>query len=187
MAYRDNWLRHFFAGVTGNGGSRELARDFCSGEDIWNPTMPVQHRWLKIIWVSFASNLAQLTLPLLLMFGLSVVIMGPISLDFVLLIASSITAIGTIGLVFIEVLNYAFAKRRLALDLNSISPAQDTTCSTTSASQPAERLPDVDDTLPTSPRTSRMVDTPDTNKLDLGSASMAISDGKATLTVKREK
>jgi hypothetical protein len=62
MAYRDNWLRHLIAPLTGEGLSDTLARDFWHvDEDLWSIEHDVRWRWLKLVWVYSASVVAQLT------------------------------------------------------------------------------------------------------------------------------
>ena len=65
MAYRDNWLRHLLAPMTGEGLSNTLARDFWSHEDLWSAAHVVRYRWVKLVWVYGVSAVAQMTLPLL--------------------------------------------------------------------------------------------------------------------------
>lgn len=66
MAYKDNWLRHFFACVNGEAWSNTLARDFWD-EDLWELNKPIRWRWAKMLWVYSVSVIAQITLPGLLM------------------------------------------------------------------------------------------------------------------------
>jgi hypothetical protein len=70
MSYRDNWLKHMFAAVSGNGCfSDELARDFwfSKKEDPWNLTQDVARRWWKLLFAYSASAIAQISLPLALL------------------------------------------------------------------------------------------------------------------------
>jgi hypothetical protein len=53
MAYKDNWRHHFWSGYTGQ-ASKELEQDFWK-EDLDDPAIRVRYRWLKWLWVSFAS------------------------------------------------------------------------------------------------------------------------------------
>lgn len=70
MAYRDNWLRHLMAPLTGEGLSNALARDFWrTDEDLWSVQQFVPWRWLKLLWVYAASAICQLTAALLLVFA----------------------------------------------------------------------------------------------------------------------
>lgn len=67
MSYRDNWLKHLLAPLTGNGLSNNLARDFWSAhEDLWNPRAVVTKRWLKLLWVYLMSVITQVTIPCVL-------------------------------------------------------------------------------------------------------------------------
>ena len=65
LSYRQNWLRHFLAPLSGRGFSAFLARDFWPSENLWSPTTAVNRRWLKLLFVYSASAVAQLFLPLL--------------------------------------------------------------------------------------------------------------------------
>jgi hypothetical protein len=58
MAYRDNWLRHLLAPLTGEGFSNALARDFASG-NLWDPAERISWRWLKLVWAYSVSVVAQ--------------------------------------------------------------------------------------------------------------------------------
>jgi hypothetical protein len=64
MSYSENWLRHLFAPLTGEGLSNHLARDFWIEEDLWNPSQAIRRRFLKLWWVYSASTIAQIALPL---------------------------------------------------------------------------------------------------------------------------
>lgn len=71
MAYRENWLRHLFAFLTGEGWSNSLARDFWyAEEDLWEPDKPITWRWLKLSWVYSVSAIAQITLPLFISYAI---------------------------------------------------------------------------------------------------------------------
>ena len=65
LSYRQNWLRPFFAPLSGRGFSAFLARDFWPSENLWSPTTAVNRRWLKLLFVYSASAVAQLFVPLL--------------------------------------------------------------------------------------------------------------------------
>jgi hypothetical protein len=65
MAYKDNWLRHLFAPLTGEGLSNALARDFWSHEDLWTSEQAVRCRWIKLVWVYSASAVTQVMFPLM--------------------------------------------------------------------------------------------------------------------------
>jgi hypothetical protein len=67
MSYRDNWLEHLLAPLTGRGLSNALARDFWSArEDLWDPRAAIKKRWLKLLWVYSMSVITQVTLPCIL-------------------------------------------------------------------------------------------------------------------------
>jgi hypothetical protein len=59
MAYKDNWLRHLFAPMTGEGFSNALAHDFWPREDLWSAEQTVRYRWVKLVWVYSASAMTQ--------------------------------------------------------------------------------------------------------------------------------
>jgi hypothetical protein len=64
MSYRDRWLSHLIAPLTGNGFNRDLARDFLArNENPWDETQKIEYRWARIVYAYAMSTLAQLTLP----------------------------------------------------------------------------------------------------------------------------
>ena len=70
MSYSHNWVRHLLAPLTGQGGSKELARDFWSREDLWSPTAPVKRRWLKLVFVYAVSVVTQVSVLGVIVIGL---------------------------------------------------------------------------------------------------------------------
>ena len=66
-AYRSNWLRHTLAPLTGEGLNQHLLRHFWrQSEDLWSATANVSNRWLKLLYVYFASVGSQMIVPLFL-------------------------------------------------------------------------------------------------------------------------
>ena len=66
MSYRQNWLQHTLATLSGRGFSRDLASDFWPREALWSADAPVSLRWAKLAYVYTASAVAQIVLPLVL-------------------------------------------------------------------------------------------------------------------------
>ena len=74
MALKTNIYRHLLAGLTGEGYSDELARDFWPpSEDLWDSSAQVHWRWLKLVFVFCASAFTQIMIPV----GLVFVILSP--------------------------------------------------------------------------------------------------------------
>jgi len=118
MSYKKNWLRHFFAGLAAD-GSKELDRDFWSNEDIWNPFTSVRYRWLKLIWVCFASTVTQIVFPGLVMLILSSFFMRSLSIEFVILFTGGLAIFGTFLFFLIQVIVYNIALYRMKWSLKS--------------------------------------------------------------------
>lgn len=198
MAYKDNWLRHFFVMLTG--GGRELSRDFWNRENIWDPTVPIRYRWLKLVWVQFASVLTQITLPLLALLALSSVIKGPPSVEFILLFVGGITTFGTLGLLVIEVASYICAVRRTVRSKAGGTKVFDSTTSSEGNRGSADHIsqlaveneadPEISEAdkqwSEESPSTSLVVE-PQVLKTELGNALLENQDGRPVLVIRTPK
>lgn len=110
MAYRDNWLRHFFACLTGEGGSKVLARDFCS-EDLWEPNKLVRWRWLKLVWVYSLSVLTQITL-LLLVLAAVISLFRPVPLRWWLIGVGGVSAVSWVFAVLFATAEWIDLRRK---------------------------------------------------------------------------
>jgi hypothetical protein len=65
MAYKDSWLRHLFAPMTGEGLTNALARNFWSREDLWSSEKAARYRWVELVLDYAVSTVAQMMLLLL--------------------------------------------------------------------------------------------------------------------------
>ena len=64
MSYRQNWLKHTLAALSGRGFNRDLASDFWPHEALWSADAPVSWRWAKLAYAYTASAVTQIVLPL---------------------------------------------------------------------------------------------------------------------------
>lgn len=64
VAYRNNWLKHALANFTANPFDDELARDFWTSGNLWDPQDVVRWRWFKLCFVYIMCGFAQITVPL---------------------------------------------------------------------------------------------------------------------------
>jgi uncharacterized protein (DUF2062 family) len=113
MAFKDNWRRHVLSLLeegTEEGASRELDRDFWPKEDIWDPAVRTQYRWLKFLWVSFARSAISAGFPMAVLcfimyfFGLTVA--------FAVFAVSTLTLFGTLIFFLSEMAVFWIAYRK---------------------------------------------------------------------------
>ena len=112
MSFRQNWLRHFVAPVSGEGFSKLLARDFWPHEDLWSSTTAVNRRWLKLVFVYATSVVSQLSIPLFAIAGCIDLFIREVPLRWWLIGVGGGTLVGFAFAIVIATLTYASVARK---------------------------------------------------------------------------
>lgn len=94
-AYRERWLRHTLAPVTGEGLNQHLLRDFYPTEDLWDPQQDVVNRWRKLFAAYLLGAAAHLLFPSALA-GFAMLVIGKISLKWVGIVLLGAAAVGVV-------------------------------------------------------------------------------------------
>lgn len=106
--------RHLLASFTGEGGCRDLARDFYRKENIWDPEIEVPYRWAKLAWVNFAAAVTQLLIPGIIVFLFSYFIKGPFPLQIGVYVVGGMFLVVFIFLMTVQFFEYRAEEEKIS-------------------------------------------------------------------------